>query len=185
RARARARAPRVSGIPAFLWGGWKGLVAFEGRREASWAGGRAPWAHVVAGALASSHSLAASVVVGVAVWVSCAKRLAPLPNGVCGRGNKDGWKQAVRITVEVAVLWYCHALPHGLGAGRSLRGNFGSGKAGDLVGAMWHFFGQGAFIRLVAASGRVVGINILEANGLLLGLSCLGNGVAGSRMRLV
>lgn len=28
------------------------------------------------------------------------------------------------------MLWYCHALPHGLGAGRPLRGNFGSGKVG-------------------------------------------------------
>lgn len=28
----------------------------------------------------------------------------------------------------MAILWYCHALPHGLGAGRPLRGNFGSGK---------------------------------------------------------
>lgn len=45
--------------------------------------------------------------------------------------------------------------------------------------------GQGAFIRLVAASGRVVSLNVLEANGILLGLSHLGNGFAGSRMRRV
>lgn len=38
-----------------------------------------------------------------------------------------------RITAEVCVLWYCHALPHGLGAGRPLRGNFGSGKASQIV----------------------------------------------------
>ncbi|CAN0438667.1 unnamed protein product, partial [Hapterophycus canaliculatus] len=90
-----------------------------------------------------------------------------------------------RITIEVALLWYCHALPHGLGAGRPLRGNFGTGKAGDLLGAMWHFLGQGAFIRLVAASGRLVNLNVLEVNGVLLGLSHLGNALAGSRMRRI
>lgn len=61
----------------------------------------------------------------------------------------------------------------------------GSTQAGDLLGAMWHFLGQGAFIRLVAASGRVVNLNVLEANGVLLGLSHLGNGVAGSRLRRI
>lgn len=60
-----------------------------------------------------------------------------------------------------------------------------STQAGDLLGATWHFLGQGAFIRLVAASGRLVHLNVLEANGLLLGLSHLGNAVAGSRMRRV
>ncbi|CAN0261845.1 unnamed protein product, partial [Ectocarpus sp. 13 AM-2016] len=132
--------------------------------------------HVVAGALASSHSVVAGLVVGLAVWATCVKRLT---------GAKDDWKQVARITIEVSVMWYCHALPHGLGAGRPLRGNFGTGKAGDLLGAMWHFLGQGAFIRLVAASGRVVSLNVLEANGILLGLSHLGNGFAGSRMRRV
>ena len=36
-----------------------------------------------------------------------------------------GWP---RITAEAVVLWYCHALPHGIGSGRPLRGNFGLGK---------------------------------------------------------
>ena len=54
-----------------------------------------------------------------------------------------------------------------------------------MLGACWHFLGQGAFIRLVAASGRLVRLNVLEANALLLGLSHLGNRVAGSRMRRV
>lgn len=48
---------------------------------------------------------------------------------------------------------------------------------------MWHFLGQGVFIRVVGASSRLVGVNVLEANGILLGMSCLGNAVAGSRMR--
>lgn len=56
-------------------------------------------------------------------------------------------------------------------------------QAGDLLGATWHFLGQGVFIRLVAASSRLVGFNVLEANGILLGMSCLGNAVAGSRLR--
>lgn len=50
---------------------------------------------------------------------------------------------------------------------------------------MWHLLGQGVFIRLVAAPCRLVGVNVLEANGILLVLSCLGNEVAGSRMRRV
>lgn len=63
-------------------------MALEGWCEGSW-GGRA-CAHVAAGVLASSHSLVASLVVGMAVWVSCAKRLG---DGVWG---KDGWKQVAR-----------------------------------------------------------------------------------------
>lgn len=70
-------------------------MALEGRCEAS-CGGRA-WTHAVAEALASSHSLAVSAVVEMAVWASCAKRLAP-PIGVSApRGNsKDDWKQVAR-----------------------------------------------------------------------------------------
>lgn len=163
----------ATGWRAYLWQMWRSLMALEGWCERSW-GGRA-CAHIVAGALASSHAVVGSLIVGLAVWVSCAKRLS--------QGDKDSWKQVARITAEVAFLWYCHALPHGLGAGRPLRGNFGSGKAGDLLGATWHFLGQGVFIRLVAASSRLVGFNVLEANGILLGMSCLGNAVAGSRLR--
>lgn len=40
-------------------------------------------------------------------------------------------RPSCRVSIEVALLWYCHALPHGLGVGRSLRGNFGSGKVGS------------------------------------------------------
>lgn len=58
-------------------------------------------------------------------------------------------------------------------------------QVGDLLGAMWHFLGQGVFVRLVASSSRLVGVNVLEANGILLGISCLGNALAGSRMRCI
>ncbi|CAM9915715.1 unnamed protein product [Scytosiphon promiscuus] len=170
-----AVAGRPRGVPRLVQRVWRTLVLLDGCCEATWVGKAS--AHVLAGALASSHSAMASLVVGLALWVSCAKRLT-------GRIEHD-WKQVARITIEVALLWYCHALPHGLGAGRPLRGNFGTGKAGDLLGAMWHFLGQGAFIRLVAASGRLVNLNVLEANGVLLGLSHLGNVVAGSRMRRI
>lgn len=64
------------------------LMALEEWCEASW--GVRACAHVVGGALSSSHSLAASVVVGLAVWVSFAKKLR---RGVWG---KDGWKQVGR-----------------------------------------------------------------------------------------
>eukprot|EP00903_Cladosiphon_okamuranus_P007092 g6891.t2 len=169
--RAPVRAPLVGPL---LTGAWRSLMLLEGRCEGSWVGKAS--AHVLAGALASSHSVVSGLVVGLAVWASCAKRLT---------GSEDDWKLVARLTLEVAVLWHCHALPHGLGAGRPLRGNFGTGNAGDLLGACWHFVGQGAFIRLVAASGRLVRLNVLEANALLLGLSHLGNMVAGSRMRRV
>ncbi|CAM9469731.1 unnamed protein product, partial [Ectocarpus sp. 4 AP-2014] len=175
RVKARLKRSRRSGAHGLVSiGACRFLVSPVGWCEATSVGKAT--VHVVAGALASSHSVVAGFVVGLAVWATCAKRLT---------GAEDDWKQVARITVEVAVMWYCHALPHGLGAGRPLRGNFGSGKAGDLLGAMWHFLGQGAFIRLVAASGRVVSLNVLEANGILLGLSNLGNGFAGSRMRRV
>ncbi|CBN75834.1 expressed unknown protein [Ectocarpus siliculosus] len=175
RAKARLKRSRRSGAHGLVsTGACRSLVAPGGWCEATSVGKAT--VHVVAGALASSHSVVAGFVVGLAVWASCAKRLT---------GAEDDWKQVARITIEVAIMWYCHALPHGLGAGRPLRGNFGTGKAGDLLGAMWHFLGQGTFIRLVAASGRVVSLNVLEANGILLGLSHLGNGLAGSRMRRV
>lgn len=62
-------------------------MALEHLFEGSWSG-RA-FSHVFAGALASSHPIAGSAVVGLALGVSCAKRL--------GRtGGKDGWKQAAR-----------------------------------------------------------------------------------------
>ena len=101
-ARARACASRVSGVPAFFSGVWRGLVALEGRCEAS-CGGRA-WAHVVAGALASSHSVAAIAVVGVAAWVSCAKRLAPPIGDSAPRDNSKGdWKQVARYECGLSV----------------------------------------------------------------------------------
>lgn len=58
-------------------------------------------------------------------------------------------------------------------------------EVGDLLGAVWHFLGQGVFLRLVASSSRLVGVNVLEANCILLAISCLGNGLAGSRMRCI
>lgn len=65
-------------------------MTLEGWCESSW--GVRACAHVVAGALASSHSVVGSVVVGLAVWVSCAKRL--------GQGGKDSWKQVARLVFE-------------------------------------------------------------------------------------
>ena len=60
-------------------------MLLEGRCEASWVGKAS--AHVLAGALASSHSVVAGVVVGLAVWASCAKRLT---------GSEDDWKLVAR-----------------------------------------------------------------------------------------
>ncbi|CAM9406393.1 unnamed protein product, partial [Discosporangium mesarthrocarpum] len=94
------------------------------------------------------------------------------------------WRQVLRISMEVLVLWMLHALPHGLGVGRQLHGNFGSGRVGDLVGAGLHLLSQGLFIRLMGCLGRWCGgLNVLEVNALLLAISFLGNSVAGSRIR--
>lgn len=84
--RSRARAPMATGWRAYLWQVWRGLMALEAWCQSNW-GGRA-CAHVVAGALASSHTVVGSLVVGVAVWVSCAKRSS--------QGGKDSWKQVAR-----------------------------------------------------------------------------------------
>jgi len=60
-------------------------MLLEGCCEASWVGKAS--AHVLAGALASSHSIVAGLVVGLVVWASCAKRLT---------GSEDDWKLVTR-----------------------------------------------------------------------------------------
>lgn len=81
---AVARRPR--GVPPLLRRVWRTMILLDGCCEATWVGKAS--AHVLAGALASSHSVMASMVVGLALWVSCTKRLT-------GR-IEDDWKQVAR-----------------------------------------------------------------------------------------
>lgn len=84
--KSRSCSPKVTGWRAYLRRIWTGLTMLEGWSESTWCGRAC--AHVVAGGLASSHSVVCGVVVGLAVWVSCAKRLR--------QGGKDSWKQVAR-----------------------------------------------------------------------------------------